>query len=266
MKYIRECRMGPPKSFKTGAVVGTYPKPMLYFQFDAGGLDVIPPKGTPPGTVPLDLFYEEIIFCKPDEVGTYLTSAEPPKVLCLDFTQERAPGMDLLFKPTATSIPLNAFVNAFNRIAAQRPFPWQTVVLDSVTGFSDAILSHISQANPNALSDARQWAYQVGAKVRQTILAMTSWPCHVVFIMHSAIEKNEITGVITELPNVYSGLRNDIGALFSQFFYTTKQGTKPIIWTTDQMFVKGIGPRWPANLPPIVDPPTFQQIYGQQQS
>src|SRR6266576_6273881 len=40
-KYIREGRMGPPFSYKTGAVVETYPKPMLVLEFDPSGLDVV---------------------------------------------------------------------------------------------------------------------------------------------------------------------------------------------------------------------------------
>jgi hypothetical protein len=46
MKYIREGRMGPPKSFKTGAVLGTYPKPLLCLEFDESGGDIIPSKGS----------------------------------------------------------------------------------------------------------------------------------------------------------------------------------------------------------------------------
>lgn len=46
MKQIREIRWGPPKSFKTGAVAGTYPKPLLYFGFEEAGLDVIPMRTT----------------------------------------------------------------------------------------------------------------------------------------------------------------------------------------------------------------------------
>jgi hypothetical protein len=272
MKYIRELRMGPPKSFKTGAVVGTYPKPLLYVGFDREGISVIPPKGKLPAKeeLPMDVSYEDVVHIKPGEVMAYYDGAKPaPKVLAIDYTSAGITDLNFEFKPAAMSQPYKLFMDDYNQISAKIrmgvALPWKTVVFDSLTGYEDVLLNHIASYNAAALSDARQWAGQIGGKVRQTILSITTWPCHVVIICHSAIDKNENTGAIVETPSVFSRLRDDIGGLFSQFFYAVKNpGTNtPVIWPHDKMFVKGIGARWPSGLPSEVKP-DFNSIYGKE--
>lgn len=270
-KRIRECRMGPPKSFKTGAVVGTYPKKMLYLGFDREGISVVPPKGVVPGTneLAMDVHYEEIIHIKPMELAQWLVKPPEaqPKILAVDYTLTTTMDMDMDFKPAKLSEPYIAFMNSYNVISAHlragKELPWVTAVMDSISGYEDILLNHISSFNPGAMDDARKWAAQVGGKVRQTILSMTSWPCHVVFIMHSQIEKNETTGMVLELPSVYSSLRNDMGGLFSQFFYAVKVNGAPKLWPHDRMFVRGIGARWPSNLGPEINP-DYKSIYGKE--
>jgi hypothetical protein len=261
--------MGPPKSFKTGAVVGTYPKPMLYLGFDREGISVIPPKGvTPgPGELKLDVTYDEIRHAKPGELPSFLHTSDQPRVLAVDYTTGGTMDMELDFRPAKMSQPFMAFVQDYNQASAfirsGKALPWRTVVFDSITGYEDILLNHISSYNPAAMADARQWAGQVGGKVRQTILTLTSWPCHIVFIMHSMIEKNETTGMVLELPSVYSSLRTDMGGLFSQFFYAVKSNGVPKIWPHDKMFVRGIGARWPSGLPAEMNP-DFSSIYGKE--
>jgi hypothetical protein len=158
---------------------------------------------------------------------------------------------------------MQTFYRDYNQLTGKTVIPYKTIVFDSVTGYMDIIMSHLSSFNPNGMADARYWAFQVGQKVRQLILSSTCLPAHVVFIMHSTIEKDELTQQIRELPSVYSGLRNDICGLFSQAFYATKNNGKPVLWTNDKLFVKGIGPRWPANLPQELAP-DFKSIYGKE--
>jgi len=268
MKLIREARMGPPKSFKTGAIAGTYPKPLLYFGFDRGGLDIIPSKPhVEASLVKMDVTYDEIVFIKPSELSAWTAKpqSEQPKILALDFTVFMPQSIDLQLKPTASSLQLQEFVNAFNVLANKPMLPWKTFMVDSVTGLTDAILSHISSFNPAAMNDARQWAGMAGGKVRQVVLNATAMPMHVVFLLHSFIEKNELTGEITEKPNLYSqSLRDDFFGLFSQVFYSAKnmQG-QPVIWVSDKYPVKGIGPRWPVGLPQECKP-DFTSIYGKE--
>ena len=273
MKYIREARMGAPKSFKSGAILGTYPKPMLVFMFDNDGHSVLPSRSQPsvPGLVPVDTFYEDVVKVTPTDFAKWLAKPreEQPRILLVDFYALRNTTLALDVKAMADSTGMQAMVSVVDLLYRwvqthkDTPLPWRTVVLDSLTGYMDIILSFIAQYNVAALADARQWAYQIGTKVKQTINAMGAFPAHTVMLMHTEIEKNDTTGVIRELPSVYSGLRNDIGGLFSQFFYSAKRGGKPVVWTTDQMLVTGIGPRWPQGLPPECGP-DFASLYGKE--
>lgn len=254
-KLIRELRMGVPKSFKTGAVIGSYPKPMLYFGFDHGGIDVVPATKQPG----FDITYSDIDFQK---VGSFALQQTKP-VTALDYSSVAPHTLTLEYLPTKSQEGLQTFYRDYNQLTQKATLPYKTIVFDSATGYMDMVMSHLSSFNPNGMADARYWAFQVGQKVRQLILSATCLPCHVVFIMHSAIEKDELTQQIRELPSVYSGLRNDIGGLFSQVFYAAKSNGKPVIWTNDKLFVRGIGPRWPNNLPQEVAP-DFASIYGRE--
>jgi hypothetical protein len=269
MKYIREARMGLPKQFKTGAIVGTYPYPMLYFGFDRGGLDVIPTKGARRGTndVLMNITYDEVKFVKPSEIATWLakSAAELPKILAVDFPLIMNNEFSLDTGATKCQTPMIEFRDMYNKVVACKTLPFKTIVLDSVTGYTDACLSYISSANPNAMADARQWASQAGGLVRKVILSMTCLPCHVVVLLHSFIDKNEITQEVREHPNVYGQmLRDDFFGMFSQVFYAAKDAAgKPVIWPSDKYPVKGIGPRWPQGLPKECAP-DFMAIYGKE--
>jgi len=265
-KLIRELRMGPTKSFKTGAVVGTYPKPLLCLQFDEGGIDIIPSKGMESGdkeAIKFDITSEDIVTIKANAFRSYLAKpmAEQPKVLCIDLTDSSLKNMSLEFKPLGDSQPMQDTVDTMNALTTI--CNWKTIVFDPLTGFQQIMLNHIAKINPNAMADARQWAGQVGQKVQQMIGVLTSLPCHVVLIAHTQLDKNEMTGAILELPNVYGKVRESIGELFSQVFYSTKQGTKPQLWSTDQGFVRGIGTRWPVGLPAVCNV-DFNSIYGKE--
>jgi len=268
LKLIREARMGRPKSFKTGAVVGTYPKPLLYLGFDRGGLDVIPTKGAKRGDkdIQMDCCYEDITFVKPLDIGTAMKQATIPKVTAIDFCASMPMVFQLDTKPAASQDQLKSFEQSYNMLVAnQKTLPYKTIVVDSLTGYTDACLAFISSYNPNAMADPRQWASQAGGLCRKLALTITNMPCHIVVLLHSAIDKSELTGEINEQPNVYSQvLRDDFFGLFSQVFYAMKkQDGTPMIWVSDKYPVKGIGPRWPQGLAQEIAP-DFASIYGKE--
>lgn len=267
-KLIRELRMGPPKSFKTGAVVGSYPKPLLYFGFDRSGIDVIPQKGVivPKDKVQFDCTYDEILFATPDTLDALCKEprGKQAKITAIDFTQYHMREIDELLKASTSSAMMQQYVKAYNIIVRnQATIPWATFVFDSTSGFQDMTVSHIASVNPNALADARQWAHQAGQVLRKTIISATALQCHIVFICHTFIDKNETTSLVLELPDLVSSLRNDVSGLFSQVFYATQNMGKPVVWTADKMFVKGAGARWPQGLPTDCGP-DFQSIYGKE--
>lgn len=255
--------MGKPKTWKTGAIVGSYPKPMLVFQYDAGGIDIVPIKAIVEETpYKYDCTLDDVIRIKPGEL-----KIETPtkKITVVDYSLSAPLRLEETITPIKSRDAFEKCIADYNKLAGKTELPWKTIVFDSGTGYANMTLNWISSFNPNSMADARQWAYQAGLKLQQMVISATALPAHVVFILHVEIEKNELTQQVNELPSVYSKLRDNIAGLFSQVFYSTKTSTnKPVIWTNDKMFVKGIGARWPANLPQECEP-MFQAIYGREQ-
>lgn len=271
MKYIREGRIGRSKGFKTGAVVGTYPKPMLVLMYDEAGLDVIPSKGQASQNkddIVFDVVAEEIVYIKPSGLAEWIVKPmeAQPKILCVDFTDSAIRQALMEFKPQPTSTCQQDTINVVNLLANKGTVPWKTVVLDPATRLQDAIFSHISAYQSDALKNAMVWASMIGGKLQQIVGVLCSVQAHVVVTFHTSLEKDEKSGEITEVPLVFgSKSRAAAPGLFSQWLYATKQGGKPVVWTTDQGFVKGIGCRWPAGLPSVVQP-DFKSIYGKEVS
>ncbi len=247
-KLIHEGRFGPPKSFKTGAVVGTYPRPLFVLSFDAGGLEIV---------------REPITYIKTEGLAEWVKkpTASLPPITAIDFSGLGRGQLSTTFVPTPDGVTFDLTIKAINLLS--QSCPWKTVVLDTVTGLSDCIYAFQSATLSAALADPRKWAGNIGMKVKAIIARVNSLPCHSVFIMHSEDTKNEQTGDISEKPMIYSRLRDEAGGLFSQFFYSFIESGQPKIRTQSFGLVKGIGCRWPADLPAVCGP-RFNDIYGKE--
>lgn len=262
-KLIREGRFGPPKTFKTGAVVGTYPRPLLVLEMDAGGLDVIPATPHKAATaIKIDIEQKDVVFCTPDKFSEWSSkpTTEQPQVLCLDLTSAARNQITLDIKPLKNPTTFPMIVTAINALLSGK-CPWKTVVLDNTTSLSDAIYGYFASANEGIFADARKWAPAIGDKVKYILMECCKLPCHFVAIMHEDTDKNETTGEIRTEPMIYSKYRQIVGGGLSQFFYQCKRGGQPKILTNDNGFIKGLGPRWP-ELPNECGV-TFNDIYGE---
>lgn len=245
-QYIREGRIGPPKSWKTGAVVSTYRRPILVFNFDAGGLDIVT---------------EKIEYVEPKQIlaMSKLTTDQLPPITAVNFWDIVPQKVGVNFTPSGTGIPFITFVECINYLVDS--CPWKTIVLDPVTGLNERVISQVAITNSKAMEDPRKWASMVGSKVQQVINVMCMLKADSVCIMHTSLEKDEKTGTISTLPIIPSRAKERIGALFSQFFYACIEGGKPVIYTRARGWVSGIGARWPQNLPEVCGP-TYKEIYG----
>lgn len=245
-KYIREGRMGPPFSYKTGAVVETYPKPMLVFEFDSGGLDVIK---------------QPITRIKPSELPA-LCASKPEQlspITAIEFTNEVKRQFSLDVKSYDNTIAI-LFHDCVNYLVT-KGCPWKTVVVDPVTGLNLAFVGHIGITDSGAMADARNWAYKVGVLVERTIMVIQGLQCHSVFIFHVETEKNEVTGEIITEPMVPSKFRTRVAGIFSQFFYAVIERGEPVVYAQSTGFVKGLGMKKPEKSPDKMGA-RFQDIYG----
>jgi hypothetical protein len=248
-KLIREARFGPPKSWKTGAVVTSYPRPLLCLECDEGGMDICP------GAIKIKQsdFY----------TATQQARKDLPSVSYVDFTENYKPEMslDLSVERNPNSFP--EVVRAINYLT--KSCPWRTVVLDSTSALQKFILGYVAATAPAQLADARKWAATVGGKIDNIITVLGSLKdTHVVTIMHEDYEKNELTQIVTTNPMLYSKLRLYVGGILSQFFYQKIYNGKPTLWAQDDGMIKGVGSRWPdlTNKKQIT-PPTCKEIYGE---
>lgn len=247
-KLIREGRMGSPKSFKTGAVCGTYPRPLLCMQFDEGGMDVLKEKVK---IVTPEEFSKDL-WCKKE-------TKDLPPIMAINFAQKKANLTDS-YDVKKEASQWQGFAKCVNEIHVAG-CPWATIVLDPLTELSECILRHMAQMNSGAMADPRKWAASAGAKVSEVVGSMTGYSCHVVFLMHSQLIKDEqLSGEISIQPMLYSRYREVIAAQLSQFFYAEIKGGKATVLTQPSGYVKGIGARWPADLPASCGA-TYKDIY-----
>ncbi len=241
--------MGPPMSYKTGAVVESYPKPMLVFEFDIGGLDVV--KQPIERLAPVETFKLREYCKKPIE--------QLPKILAVEFGTAVPRMLNLTIK-TYESLTAIKFADLVNEVVVSG-CPWRTVVLDPMTGLNEAFFGQIGVTDSAAMNDARQWAFKVGVLVQRTIMVLQGLPCHTVFIMHSETEKNDITGEIITEPMIPSKFRQRAASMFSQFFYAAIEGGKPVVYAQPTGFVKSVGMRRPEASPAKMGA-LFNDIYG----
>lgn len=263
--------MGLHKQFKTGAVVGSYPKPMLVLMLDEGGLDVVPPRSAtiPPDLIKMDCVEEDITWIKPEETLSYANKKpeELSKVTAIDFYETSQRFMSCDLREAGTTAPFSKLMDVMNALSTVNSkcdsLVWKTILFDNLTAFGDYGVLMVRALNPDSEKDMRAFAPFVGGKVEQLVRLLTSLKAHVVVLVHTTMDKDEKVGVITENPMIMSKYRNKVGKDFSSVFYATKENGKPVLWTTDQMFVRGIGGRWPVGLPPKVAP-DFKSIYGKE--
>ncbi len=126
------------------------------------------------------------------------------------------------------------------RKLAENPaaFPYKTIVLDSVTTFSVALMQEVIKQNPgtkrmkvNETIVACLPDYQIAiSHFKDIVTGMLSWPCNVIATAHIQTSKDETTGEITREPLVYG---KDLPAWLPMVFeevyrcYAEKKDGKP---------------------------------------
>src|SRR5574343_341784 len=122
MKYIREGRFGQSKQWKTGAVVGTYPRPLLAVSLDEGGLDVVTTP-TPHYIKTGDLFKE----CQKP-----LADLAPITTIDLCDTSSKLLSLDFAIKPDSSRLQALVDISTV-LINLREKLPFRTVVIDPLT-------------------------------------------------------------------------------------------------------------------------------------
>ncbi len=95
----------------------------------------------------------------------------------------------------------------------------ETVVVDSLTTLSDLAMNRILALNGRAggTPQLQDWLQQMNW-LKNFILQVKALPCHVVFIAHEQIEKDELTGKLEALPALTGKMAGKVGLYFDEVY------------------------------------------------
>jgi hypothetical protein len=119
------------------------------------------------------------------------------------------------------------------RMAAEGKFPYQTVVLDSLTTLADALMQYTMATQPGirrtvANVPAMQDYLIVSSTFKPLIQRFLALPCNVLCVGHIAQEKDENTGAITYRPALSGKLPELLPVVFQEVWriYTENKDGK----------------------------------------
>jgi hypothetical protein len=154
-----------------------------------------------------------------------------------------------------------SFINDMN--AAMVSDFVDNIVVDGLTGLSDAVLGAVMQINKRSRPQFEDWGQAID-KVVEIIMALAASTKNFVLCAHLQTERDELTGRLKELPLVYGKqLPNKILAIFDTVFVT--RVTSGIYhWVTNpQPLLQTIGSRTFKQLPPTITQ-DFELLFSNQ--
>jgi hypothetical protein len=117
-------------------------------------------------------------------------------------------------------------VKEIETLSAKGQLPFKTLVLDSLTTFTHAILedyiyrSQTGIKRPVAGLNAQQDYALLDRHLTQIISGLLSLNCNVVFIGHEVAEKDELTGAITRKPLMAGKFADKLSIYFPEVYYS----------------------------------------------
>lgn len=125
-------------------------------------------------------------------------------------------------------LPAGTAADKFNRdigkSALTKPFPFETVGVDSLTLFSDESMKYLIRTNPgikrqvtNGVQLPVMQDYQmVRIWFKQILTAVLALPCNVVFTAHIQVDKDETTGQIMRSAMMAGKLAHELPIYFGE--------------------------------------------------
>lgn len=131
------------------------------------------------------------------------------------------------------------FNNAMSALKKQTPFPFKTLVIDSMTTFSDEGMNYLMAQNPGVKRMATG-VVQVPAQqdygiariwFKQMIQAILTFPCNIIFTAHINVEKDELTGAIVRSPMLAGKLKQELPIYFEEVYRAYSENGKYMLQT-----------------------------------
>lgn len=196
--------------------------------------------------------FKLLIMGEPGEGKTVLACSFPGPALLLDFDGKADSaasfykGQDLVNHIDVEELNASLVddpIQKLNEIIDKKLIPQQregkleykTIILDSVTTFSRAVLNHIVKTNPGIKRVASKQGVQPGMQdygilrreFAKLIPGLLSLPCNIVMTAHIDAKKDDLTGEISRGPVMDGSFSQELGIYFKEVWVlSTEKGKR----------------------------------------
>jgi len=151
---------------------------------------------------------------KISSAAKYLTQHNPEKLKDITY--------DAYLSGTLT--PAEQFNQALGNFKSQSTFPYDNIVLDSLTTYSDEVMKYVIKENPGIkrmLTKGAQVPCQQDYQIvriyfKQMIAALVALPCNVIVIAHIETDKDELTGQVVRSAMMAGKLKTELPIYFEE--------------------------------------------------
>lgn len=124
------------------------------------------------------------------------------------------------------------FNEDMGKLKKTSPFPYGTLVIDSLTTLSDRIMEHIMRENPGVKRNITRGAQAPALQdyglfrifMKQFIGELISLPCNLIVIAHIDITKDETTGATLRIPMLTGKLARELPIYFEEVYMAFVEG------------------------------------------
>lgn len=131
-----------------------------------------------------------------------------------------------------THNPYDTFKRCLEVTEKLNPFPYTTVVLDSLTLFADALMADVVKKNPGIKRPVpghpgiQDWG-MFGARIKEDIHRLLALPCNVICIAHSTTQKDEVTEEIKNTILLSGRSVDHLPRIFPELWWAFSKVNKP---------------------------------------
>lgn len=120
---------------------------------------------------------------------------------------------------------------------------YKTLVIDSLTTFSSAVLSHIVKTNPGIKRVQTKQGFQPGMQdfgilkreLTKLIPGILSLPLNVVMLAHIKVDRDEVTGELIRGPHMDGSFAADLPIYFKEVYRTFVENKKYVAQTQSDL-------------------------------
>ena len=145
------------------------------------------------------------------------------------------------------SDPIDEFLKVVAELAAQQKegkMKYKTLVIDSATTFSNAVLQHIVKTNPGIKRIASSQGQQAGMQdfgilkreFARLIPGLVGLPMNVVMTAHVKVDRNELTGEIIRSPIMDGSFAQELPIYFKEVYRTYAKDGKIMAQTKSDAY------------------------------